>query len=171
MFERVAQSEEEKDAEARIGRSDDQIASLRLAAWLLLVNAFATAAVVILLKGNLPIVSILIALGLAFYLFKLRPRAEALALGLTILGGIIVALQAVAGFTRSGASLASAVGTALFDSIPGLAVTVALLLLLIGNPGRPRRVAAVVLYAVFTLGFYALLVVASLLGSSETTGL
>ncbi len=52
MFERVAQTEAEKDAEAAIGRSPDQIAALRLAAMPILANFGVTIALVIAFRGE-----------------------------------------------------------------------------------------------------------------------
>jgi heme/copper-type cytochrome/quinol oxidase subunit 4 len=159
MFERIAQTEAEKDAEALIGRSADQIAALRLAALLLIVNALVTATVVILLKGTIPLVSIAISLGLAFYLYKLRPRAEALALGLTIFAAVVQVLLVLGNTLRGNAPPGPAFATALIESVPGWATTGALFLLLIGSPSRGRGVAALALYLVFTVGFYVLVIV------------
>jgi len=167
MFERIAQTEADKDAEALIGRSADQIAALRLAAFLLIVNALVTATVVILLKGTIPLVSIAISLGLAFYLYKLRPRAEALALGLTIFAAVIQTLLILVNTIQGNASPGSAFATALIESLPGWATIGALLLLLIGDPSRARRVTALVLYGVFTVGFYALVLIGAF---SDATG-
>jgi hypothetical protein len=141
MFERIAPSEEQKDAEAREGRSPDQIASLRLAAVLMLIESFLTIAVVIAFPIAAPraVLGVVIRLVLAYYLYKLRPRAEALALGLTILAGIVALLGLV------GASFAL---PNLLNTIPAVGAVGAFLLLLLGDPPREKRVAAVVLFGI-----------------------
>ena len=150
MFERVAPSEEQKDAEAAEGRSPDKIASLKLAAILYVVNALDTVAVSIVLRVPVPIIMLGISLGLAYYLYKLRPRAEALALGLTVLGAIA---QVVALFTRESTSVAA------LEAIPALGTTGAFFLLLVGEPRRRRRILALVLYGVLSVGFYVLAII------------
>jgi hypothetical protein len=139
MFERVAPSEEQKDAEAREGRSPDQIASLRLAAVLMLILSGLDIALVFAFPQAVAgtIAGTAIRLVLAYYLFKLRPRAEALALGLTILAGI----GAVIGLVSAHLSLAS-----VLTALPAVGTVGAFLLLLLGDPPREKRLAAMVLF-------------------------
>ena len=141
MFERIAPSPEQLDAEAREGRSPDQIAALRLAAILMLIEACLTAALVVVFPAAAVtgLYGIVFRLVLAYYLFKLRPRAEALALGLTILAG------AAALFGLFAARFALA---AVLNTIPAVGSVGALLLLLLGDPPREKRLAAGVLFGV-----------------------
>jgi len=148
MFERIAQTEAEKDAQAAEGRSPGQIAALRLAALLLVANVAMTIAVVMVYRiAQVPILPMLIALGLAYYLYKLRPRAEALAIGLSLLGAILQPTLLLLHYPFI---------YALFESLPVLGTSGAVLLLLTGDSGRARRNAAIAIFCVFTVGFYGL---------------
>ena len=157
MFERVAPSEEQKDSEAAEGRSPDKIAALRLAALVILANACLTIVLVIAIPAmNIPIISVAISLFLAYYLYKLRPRAEALAVGLTILAGAVGILSAV----TSKFALA-----ALFGLVPTAGLVGSLLLLLLGDPPRSRRIAALVAFGVLVGGFTVLVLVGRFAGA------
>jgi hypothetical protein len=89
LFERVFPTEAQRDAEAAEGRSAGQIAGLRLAALVLMVNVLVSITVPVVFQVPVPVIQIVIAIGLAYYLYKLRPRAEALALGLALLGAVL----------------------------------------------------------------------------------
>jgi hypothetical protein len=164
MFERVAPSEEQLDAEAREGRSPDQIASLRLAAILVAVDAVLTLAMGIAfgILGT-SVIGIAIRLVMAYYLYKLRPRAEALALGLTILGGAATLF----GIGRSMLVGGFSIFPFLF-AIPELGRVLALLLLLLGDPPREKRLAAIVVFAVLVCLPELLLIVLQLAGAIHT---
>jgi hypothetical protein len=143
MFERVAQTPEQLDAEAREGRSEDQIAALRLAAVLILIDtvltiAFHAAYGTIAQSGAM--LGTVVRLVLAYYLFKLRPRAEALALGLTILGAVVVL------FTTAGLVMKARSGLPVLLAVPGIGSVAALLLLLRGDPSKSKRTAAIVIF-------------------------
>jgi len=145
VFERVAPSEEQRDAEAREGRSLDQIAALRLAALFVVIVAVLSLATDLSFSrfGMMSVIRLAIRLVLAFYLYKLRPRAEALALGLAIVGGI--------GTILSIAGRLTAWGYLIFPflfAIPPLGTVGALLLLLLGDPPREKRIAAIVVFVV-----------------------
>lgn len=142
MFERIAPSEEQRDAEAREGRSPDQIAALQLAAILVVVDAILSLALAIAF-GNLPrmVLGIVIRLVMAYYLYKLRPRAEALALGLTILAGVVTLVGVAMGQVIGGLNVFG-----FLFAIPALGSVLALLLLLLGDPPREKRIAAVIVY-------------------------
>lgn len=149
MFDRAVPSEEQKDADAREGRSPDKIASLKLAALVILTNTFLT--IVLALSApdrGFPIIAIVISLFLSWYLYKLRPRAEALAIGLTLIaaaGGVFLAV---------GMKFSS---VALWSLVPTAGLVASLLLLLIGDPTRARRIAAVAIFAVLVGGAASLL--------------
>lgn len=148
MFERVAPTEEQKDREAAEGRSPDKIAGLRLAALVILVNTFLTILLVILLPGmHIPIIPIVVSLFLVYYLYRLRPRAEGLALALAILGAAVGVISVVR--ARFGPF-------ALVSLIPTAGLVGSQFLLLVGDPPRSRRIAAVVLVGVLVGGFTAL---------------
>ena len=143
MFERVAQTPEQLDAEAREGRSEDQIAALRLAAVLILVDTVLTIAfhaVYGTIARSGAILGTVVRLVLAYYLFKLRPRAEALALGLTILAAVIVV------FSTAGLIMKERSGLPVLLAIPSIGSVVALLLLLRGDPSKSQRTAAIVIF-------------------------
>jgi hypothetical protein len=147
MFERITQTEADKDREAAQLRSPDKAAALQLAAILLFSNVLLTIVLAIVLKvTNVPIISMVISLGLAYYLFKLRPRAEALALGLTILGAITQPLLLFLNIKPLGA--------AAIQAIPLVGMIGAMFLLLVGEPTRKRRAVAIALFAILTCGFY-----------------
>jgi hypothetical protein len=152
MFDRVVpgkEQDEQRDTEAREGRSPDKIASLKLAALVILTNTFLT--IVLALSApdrGFPIIAIVISLFLSWYLYKLRPRAEALAIGLTLIaaaGGVFLAV---------GMKFSS---VALWSLVPTAGLVASLLLLLIGDPTRARRIAAVAIFAVLVGGAASLL--------------
>lgn len=150
MVERVAQRVEQKNAGAAIGRSPDQIAALRLAALLLIVSAVLSILVAIVFRTQrVPIVQIILAILLAYYLYTLRPRAEALAMGLAVLGAIVLPIL----YLRSGVPIYIAV----LESLPALGTAGAMILLLTGDPNFARRAAGVTVFCVFNVGFYVIL--------------
>ncbi|MGH9364347.1 MAG: hypothetical protein ACRD1B_03655 [Thermoanaerobaculia bacterium] len=102
---------------------------------------------------QIPLLQIIIALVLAYYLYKLRPRAEALALGLALLGAVLQPVLLLMRFP---------VLTALLEALPMWGTTSALLLLLIGDPSRGRRTAAIALFGVLTVGLYTLAIMGRL---------
>ena len=110
-----------------------------------------------LLVGEL-FIAIPIRLGLAYYLYKLRPRAEALALGLAVFGAVATVLGV--GLNVSAWSFLAAV--------PALGVCGALLLLLLGDPPREKRIAAIVVYAVL-VALPAVILLALRLGGALKT--
>ena len=150
-----ANNEQRLDLEAAGLRSPDKAASLRLAAILLVVNVLVTLLVCLLLRSTkVPLIQIVVALGLARHLYRLLPSAEAWALGLAAIAGVISPLAAF----RQDPFL-----TALGQSLPVWGLSFALFLLLIGEPGKQRRIAAVAVYAVLTVGVYGLAVAGQLL--------
>ncbi len=129
MLERAAPRVEQKSAPAAIGKSPDQIAALRVAALLMLANAVLAILVAIAFRTQrIPIVQIVLSLFLSYYLYTLRPHAEALALGLAVLAAIVL-------------------------PIPAGALT----LLLSGESSFARRATGVMVFCVFNVGFYVLL--------------
>jgi hypothetical protein len=150
MLERAAPRVEQKSVAAAIARSPDQIAALRLAALLLLANAVLSILVAIVFRTQrMPIVQIVLSIFLAYYLYTLRPHAEALALGLAVLAAILLPVL----YLRSGVPIYIAV----LESLPALGTAGALTLLLTGEPNFARRATSVTVFAVFNVGFYVLL--------------
>jgi hypothetical protein len=150
MLERAAPRVEQKSAAAAIGRSPDQIAALRLAALLMLANAVLSILVAIVFRTQrMPIVQIVLSIFLSYYLYTLRPRAEALALGLAVLAAIVQPIL----YLRSGVPIYIAV----LESLPALGTAGALTLLLTGDPNVARRAMGVTVFCVFNVGFYVLL--------------
>ncbi len=163
MFERVVQTEGYKDADALEGRSTDQVVALRLAAAVLVVNASLTMVIAVVVQRRpLPLISTGISLGLAYYLFKLRPRAEGLALGLTILNAIVQTVLPALMLLAPNPAAAFRAAVPFF--LPGWGLVAALLLLLTGDSGRARRVTAIVLFGLLTVGSDALLIVEGIVG-------
>jgi hypothetical protein len=151
MFEN---NEQRLDLEAAGLRSPDKAASLRLAAVLLVVNVLVLLLVCLLLRSTkVPLIQIVVALGLARHLYRLRPSAEAWALGLAAIAGVISPLVLFWQYPFL---------QALLGSLPVWGLSGALLLLLIGEPGKKRRIAAVALYVVLTVGVYAFAVAGQL---------
>jgi hypothetical protein len=141
-------TQEKLDLEAAGLRSPDKAASLRLAAILIVVNVLLVLLVCLVLRSQrVPLIQCIVALGVARHLYRLRPSAEAWALGLSVIAGVIGPLL----FFRQQPFLA-----ALLDSLPVWGVSGALILLLVGEPGKGRRALAVALFCVLTVGLYVL---------------
>jgi hypothetical protein len=150
MPERVAPRVDQKSAAAAIGRSPDQIAALRVAALLLLAKAILSILVAIVFRTQrMPIVQISLGIFLSYYLYTRRPHAEALALGLAVLGAIVLPIL----YLRSGVPIYIAV----LESLPALGTAGALILLLTGDPNFAQRATGVTVFCVFNVGFYVLL--------------
>ena len=148
MFEQSLQTEEWKVARDREGRSEDEIKARRLAAILLAVNAFVTLFVTLLVTGGPPPpLGVIVAYALAAYLYKLRPRAENLALGLAILYSVLFLARAFWKLPFF---------EALVQPVGNSGISGALLLLLTGVPSAIRRVIALAVFAVFGCGYYLL---------------
>jgi hypothetical protein len=151
MLERATPRVEQKSAAAAIGRSPDQIGALRLAALILLANAVLSILVGIVFRTQrMPIVPIVLSVFLSYYLYTLRPRAEALALGLAVLAAIVLPVL----YLRSGMPIYIAV----LESLPALGTAGALTLLLTGAPNVARRAMGVTVFCIFNVGFYVLLI-------------
>jgi hypothetical protein len=151
MSERVAQTDAKKRAKADIGRSPDQIASLRLAAVLIAANVAQTIVVAFALSPRrMPFIQVGVGLFMAYYVYTLRPRAEALALGVSVLAAILLPLAYLA--TRLPVDLS------VLESIPAWGTVGALLLLLTGDPRLARRMTALALFCFFNVGFHLLAV-------------
>lgn len=150
MLERAVSRVEQKSAAAAIGRSPDQIAALRVAALLMLANAVLSILIAIVFRNQrMPIVQIVLSLFLSYYLYTLRPHAEALTLGLAVLAAIVLPVL----YLRSGVPIYIAV----LESLPALGTAGALTLLLTGEPNFARRATGVTVFSVFNVGFYVLL--------------
>jgi len=154
MFEQSLQTTEWRDAQAREGRTEDEIRARRIAAVLIAVNALVGFAFNVLLTGGrtVPLLPLGVGLALAWYLHKLRPRAESFAIGLAILWSTLLPLLYF---------LRLPFAYALVQSVVIWGLAGALLLLLIGQPSRRRQAFAVGLFAlafgVFALGAVRLL--------------
>ena len=152
MLERAAPRVEQKSVAAAIGRSPDQIAALRVAALLMLANAVLSILVAIVFRTQrMPIVQIILGIFLSYYLYTLRPQAEAVALGLAVLGAIVLPIL----YLRSGVPIYVAV----LESLPALGTAGAMTLLLTGDPNFARRATGVTVFGVFTVGFYVVLLI------------
>jgi hypothetical protein len=147
VFEQSLQTEEWKDQRAAEGRTPDEIRSVRTAAVLIVLNAVLSVLLQLVAGTRLQVVPFAVALFIGYYLYKLRPRAENLAIGISLLGSTL--LPAVY-FWRL--PLAGAVLQALL--VWGTAGAV--LLLLLGRAGPVRRRAALTLFVVLTLVVYCL---------------
>ena len=154
MFEKSLQTPEWLDAEAREGRTPDEIRARRIAAVLIAVNALIGFAFNLLVTHGrtLPLVPLAIGLALAWYLYRLRPRAESLAIGLAILWATLLPLLYF---------LTVPLAYALVQSLVIWGLAGALLLLLVGQPSRRRQALAIALFlvvcAVFVVGAVRLL--------------
>ncbi|HXT19504.1 MAG TPA: hypothetical protein VN811_08020 [Thermoanaerobaculia bacterium] len=157
MFDQSLQTRRWLDAEAREGRTPDEIRARRIAALLIAVNALVGYAFNVLLTGGrtvprLPLLPLAVGLALAWYLYKLRPRAESFAIALAILWSTLLPLLYF---------LRVPFVYALVQSVVIWGLAGALLLLLIGRPTRRRQATAVGLFVlaclVFALGVVRLL--------------
>lgn len=147
MFETFTKTSEDLDREAAEGRSPEEIASLRLAAILYLSTSVLSLLSMLVLGGGTPPLTIVIGLGIAWYLYKLRPRAEAFALGLAVVGAIVAPLSLL----RNGPAVA------VLGSFPSWGFCTAIALLLTGPRSPDRRLFALVVFCVFTIGITLLL--------------
>ena len=91
----------------------------------------------------------ILAIFLSYYLYTLRPQAEALAMSLTVLWAIVLPVLSL----RSGVPISIAV----LESLPALGTAGAMILLLTGDPNFARRATGVTVYCVFNIGFYVFL--------------
>jgi hypothetical protein len=148
MFEQSLQTEEWKDEQAAEDRTPGEILALRIAAVLIAVNAILSFTLAALSKSrSLPLVSLVIGLMLAWYLYKLRPRAENLAIGIALISATLLPALYFWRFPFV---------PALLQSVATGGVAGSLRLLLIGRPGPARRWAAIALFVVLAGGLYAL---------------
>jgi hypothetical protein len=149
MFEQSLQPKKWKDQQAAEGRSPGEVECLRIAAVIIAANAVLSFFLSFAAKAQG--IPVLFALALSWYLFKLRPRAESLAIGLAIIGAV---LGPIVYFWRF------PFFPALLQSAASWGVNGAILLLLIGEPGVLRRAVAIGAFVVLSGGVFAL----SLLG-------
>jgi hypothetical protein len=148
VFDSIEKTKEQLNTEAAQGRSPDQIAALRWAAVLLVVNVFLVLLLALVFHlERIPLLSIIVALALARHLYKLRPGTETITLGLAALATVVAPLMS---FWRL------PMGEAFFESVAVWGMTGPLFLLLLGDPARSRRIAAVAVFCVFRVGIYAL---------------
>jgi len=158
MFEKSLQTREWLDAEAREGRTSDEIRARRIAATILAVNAVVGFGFSLLVtRGRtlplLPLGSLLVGLALAAYLYKLRPRAENFAIALAILWSTALPLLYF---------LYAPFAYAVVQSLVIWGLAGSLLLLLVGRPSRRRQALAIALFVLVCVAFG--LAVAYLLG-------
>jgi hypothetical protein len=148
MFERSLQTREWLDAEAREGRTPDEIRARRIAAAIIAINAVVGFGFSLLVSHGalplLPLGSMLVGLALAVYLYKLRPRAESFAIALVILWSTALPLVYF---------LQIPLVYALVQSLVIWGLAGALLLLLVGRPSRRRQALAVALYVLVCATF------------------
>jgi hypothetical protein len=148
MFEKSLQTEEWQNEQAAEDRTPDEILAMRIAAVLIAVNALLAFALAALSNArSVPLVPLAIGLVLAWYLYKLRPRAENLAIGIALLSATLLPALYFWRFPFV---------PALLQSLATWGVSGSLLLLLIGQPGRVRRWVAVALFVVLCCGLHAL---------------
>ena len=157
MFERSLRTREWLDAEAREGRTTDELRSRRIAAAIIAVNALIGFGFSLLLNDGrtlslLQLASLVVGLALAWYLYKLRPRAETLAIALAVLWSTLLPLLYL---------LRAPFAYALVQSLVIWGLAGALLLLLVGRPSRRRQALAVALFVLacilFAIGVLRLL--------------
>jgi hypothetical protein len=157
MFEQSLQPEEWKDQQAIDGRSVDEIQGRRWAAGIVALNALLGLGLAAVANLPMPLLHVVISLVVAWYLYKLRPRAENLTLGLALLYSTALPMFIF---------LRHPLADALIQCIAIWGVSVALLLLLIGEPSLLRRLVALAVFGVFACGTYALMLVGLLLEDS-----
>ncbi|HKI05603.1 MAG TPA: hypothetical protein VKK31_26725, partial [Thermoanaerobaculia bacterium] len=87
--------------------------------------------------------------------YKLRPGIETATLALAALASVVAPLLY---FSRLPTL------EALFETVAAWGATGPIFLLLIGNPGKPRRIAAVAVFCIFRVGIYTLAAMGQVLG-------
>ena len=145
MFEPSLQTPEWQDQLAAEGRTPNEIRAVRAAAIIIIVNTFLSVALELVAgtKVNyLPAVAIFV---LGYYLYRLRSRAENLAIGLAIIAGTLLPAIYFWLLSPAGAVLQSSLAWGLSGSV---------LLLLLGQAGPVRRRVGIALFVVLALGAY-----------------
>ena len=145
MFEQSLQTEQWKDQQAAEGRTTDEIRAVRSAAVIIAVNAVLTVALEFAAGTNVNVIPFVAALFISYYLYRLRPRAENLAIGLSIIVGTLLPAIYFWLLPLPGAVL---------QSLLAWGVSGAVLLLLLGQAGPLRRRVAIALFVVLSLGTY-----------------
>lgn len=145
MFEQSLQTPEWQDQRAAEGRTRDEIRALRTAAAIIVVNAVLTVVLEYFAGTNVNFLPFVAALFIGYFLYKLRPRAENLAIGLSIIVGTLLPAIYFWLLPLAGAVLQSLLAWGLSGAV---------LLLLLGQAGPVRRRVAIALFVVLSLGTY-----------------
>ena len=90
MFEQSLQTEEWKDQRAAEGRTPDEIRAVRAAAVIIVVNTALRIALELVAGTRVNFLPAVAAVVLGYYLYRLRSRAENLAIGLSIIVGTLM---------------------------------------------------------------------------------
>ena len=134
MFEFITKTEE---ALAEEKRSPEQNASLRLAGTFLMIAGGVGLMASLILPSFAWSGGPLMTLACGFYLYRLQPHAEAMALALALLNLAVFSIAFVA---------ALPLRTAILACVPAWASAAATLLLIAGRQSRFKRIIATVLY-------------------------
>lgn len=145
MFEQSLQTEQWKDQQAAEGRTPDEIRAVRTAAVIIATNAVLTVALEFVARTKVNFLPFVAALLIGYYLYKLRSRAENLAIGLSIIIGTLMPAIYFWLLPLAGAVLQSLLAWGLSGAV---------LLLLLGQAGPVRRRVAIALFVVLSLGTY-----------------
>jgi len=145
VFEQSLRTPEWQDQQAAEGRTSDEIRAVRTASVIIGVNAGLTVVLEFVAGTKVNVLPFAAALFIGYYLYKLRSRAENLAIGLSI---IVATLMPAIYFW-----LLPLPG-AVLQSLLAWGLSGAVLLLLLGQAGPVRRRLAIVLFVVLTLGTY-----------------
>ncbi len=136
MFEQSLQTEEWKDQQAAEGRTADEIRAVRSAAVIIVVNTVVTVALELVAGTKVSFLPAVAAVVLGYYLYKLRSRAENLAIGLSIIVGTLMPAIYFWLLPLPGAVIQSLLAWSLSGAV---------LLLLLGQAGPVRRRVAIAL--------------------------
>jgi hypothetical protein len=147
-----------KSPEERAGKPDDDLSDeqrwgRRASAILLVCNVFLSALVVFATRSHGQVIGWIVALVVARSLYRLQPGADTITIVLACMAGIIGPILYF---------INSPVQVALIQSIATWGVVAALLMLLIGQPSRLRRVGALGAYGTLTVSVDALAIVGSM---------
>lgn len=144
VFEQSLQTPEWQDQQAAEGRTPDEIRAVRSAAVIIVVNTVFTVALELVARTKVNLLPAIASVVLGYYLYKLRSRAENLAIGLSIIIGALMPAIYFWLLPRRDAVIQSLLAWGVSGAV----------LLLLGQAGPLRRRVAIALFVVLSLGTY-----------------
>jgi hypothetical protein len=150
VFEKSLETSADRAAKSDESLTPDQVAAHKTAALILIVSVVLDAVTAILLSGgqNIPLVQIVITLIVARGVYRRAGNWATYAVVVGIAGGIL--LPALAFWQQPATA-------AIFVTVVTWGTVGSILLLLVGNPPKARRLVGIACFIVLTCGGYAYL--------------